>query len=175
MPTTASTDHPIIETFTQAGWTLNQEASQPKFWFVFERKTKSGITFEIQFLLDGCEASYFIKGADFGSPFESVEQTLKNANEAVQHEILFGGWAEPAWGTMLTNAKTMGETMEAFNQVDSAHDVHEFIKLYGEQIGDTRQAFENIKFGISYHGSPKHVERYWDTFVDSFLRSGASK
>lgn len=93
MPTTASTDHPIIETFTQAGWTLNQEASQPKFWLTFERKTASGIFLEIQFFLDSSEAAYFIKGADFGSPYESVEATLKEVNEAVQHKFLFGGWA----------------------------------------------------------------------------------
>ncbi len=87
------TKHPIVETFTQAGWTLNQEESAPNLWLTFDRKTKSGVLVEIQYLLDLELAGIFIKGSDEGSEHFTVETALEEATAAVEDNILFGGWA----------------------------------------------------------------------------------
>lgn len=94
MPTTALTDHPIIETFTQAGWTLNREASrfQSSGSLVFERKTNSGIKLEIQFFSFSNDAAVFLPGSrlvmEAFEPAVAIEEADRYAAMSI-----FGGWA----------------------------------------------------------------------------------
>lgn len=87
------TDHPIIETFTQAGWTLNRDSSVfcDNGFLVFERKTRSGINLEIQFFSFSNDAAVFLPGTTLGTRNFHPTIAIQEADRYAEME-LFGGW-----------------------------------------------------------------------------------
>lgn len=100
MPTTTSgtatadlTNHPIIETFTQAGWTFKPEKCEPDEWLVFERKTAVGVPLVIQYTCSEGDCAIYISGASFGAPGTYAPTVALQEADRFAEASIFGGWA----------------------------------------------------------------------------------